>query len=119
MKTANRNALLAGLLALAAMPVRAAGVGEAVATPGGTVLLLVLGVAVVLAGVIGYVLRLLAGLGGRSGRGVSGIRAAGPETFAPYLEELDGPQLDTLQQLHASASSSTLFSPDHAKEQLV
>jgi hypothetical protein len=85
-----------------------------------TILFFVLGVALVLVVVvIGYVLRLLAGLGGPSGRGVSGVRATGPETFAPYLEELDGPQLDALQNLHASASLPTLFNHDHAKEQLV
>ncbi|MBD0257524.1 MAG: hypothetical protein ICV83_17555 [Cytophagales bacterium] len=124
MKTINHCALGPGLMALpllAAAPARAAGMGEAVATPGGLVLLLVLGIALVLAGVIGYVLRLLAGLGGPSPsrRDASGVRPTGPETFAPYLEELDGPQLDALQQLHDSASLPTLFTHDHAKEQLV
>ncbi len=121
MKTTNRYACLSALLAgslLAATPARAAEVGEA-ATPEGIVLLLVLGVALGLAGIIGYVLRLLAGLGGPSRRGVSGVRATGPETFAPYLEDLDGSQLDALQNLHASASLSIHFTHDHAKEQLV
>jgi hypothetical protein len=104
MKTANRYGLLFALLSLplpAATPARAAAMGEVAATPGGIVLLFVLGVALGLVVVIGYVLRLLAGLGG------------------PYLEELDGPQLDALQSLHASASLPTLFTHDHAKEQLV
>ncbi len=121
MKTTNRYACLSALLAgslLAATPARAAEVGEA-AHPGSTVLLLVLGVALVLAGIIGYVLRLLAGLGGPSRRGTAGVRPGSPETFAPYLEDLDGPQLDALQGLRASASSPTLFTHDHAKEQLV
>ncbi len=121
METVKKYTLWPGLLALpllAAVPVRAAAVGEA-ATPGGIVLLLVLGIALVLVGVIGYVLRLLAGLGSASRRGSSSVRPAGPETFAPYLEELDGPQLDALQQLHAPSSLPTLFTHDHAKEQLV
>ena len=112
---ASRFGLLA-LPLLTATPVRAAGMGEVAATPGGIVLLLVLGIALVLAGVIGYILRLLAGLNGPSHRGTSVVR---PETFAPYLEDLDGPQLDALQRLHASSSLPTLFTHDHAKEQLV
>ena len=84
-----------------------------------TILFFVQGVALVLVVVIGYVLRLLAGLGGPSRRGASGVRPTGPDTFAPYLEELDGPQLDALQQLHTTASLPTLFTHDHAKEQLV
>jgi hypothetical protein len=122
MKTINCYAIGSGLLTLpllAAAPARAAELGEAATTPGIIVLLLVLGVALVLVVVIGYVLRLLAGLGGPSRRGTSGVCAEGPETFAPYLEELDGPQLEALQRLHASASLSTLFTHDHAKEQLV
>ncbi len=84
-----------------------------------TILFFVLGVALVLVVVIGYVLRLLAGLGGAVRRGVSGGRPAGPDAFAPYLEALDGPQFDALQQLHTTASLPTLFTHDHAKEQLV
>jgi hypothetical protein len=83
------------------------------------ILFFVLGVALVLVVVIGYVLRLLAGLGGPSRRGVSGGRPTGPDAFAPYLEELDGPQLDALQRFHAPSSLPTLFTHDHAKEQLV
>jgi hypothetical protein len=103
---------------LAAVPARAAEGGEG-ATPGGLiVLLLVMGVALVLAGVTGYVLRLVAGLGDSSRPGATG-RTAGPETFAPYLEELDGAQLDALQHIHAPNSLPTLLIHDHAKEQLV
>ncbi len=120
MKITKSNLLFTALPAvLAGVPARAAGVGEG-ATPGGLiVLLLVMGVALVLVVITGYVLRLVAGLGAASGRGASGAGATAPEKFAIYLEELDGPQLDALQHLPHSQSSSTLLIHDHAKEQLV
>ncbi len=109
---------------LAAVPVRAAGPEEATAYPSGVALLFVMGIALLLVGVIGYVLRLLAGLGAPSDNGASGTRATAPEKFAPYLEELDASQLDALQRLpHAQSplplSSPTLPIHDHAKAQLV
>jgi hypothetical protein len=121
MKTTKKYLLLIGLpalLALAATPALAAEAGEVAATSvGGTALLLVMGVTLVLAGVVGYVLRLVAGLGGPRRQTPGG---AAPGKFAPYLAELDGPQLYTLQNLpHAQSSLPTLLTHDHAKEQLV
>jgi hypothetical protein len=123
MKTTQKNLRFPSLpvaLLLAAMPVRAAGLEEAAASPGGVALLFVMGVALLLVGVIAYVLRLVAGLGASSRQETSGPRATAPEKFAPYLEELDGSQLDALQRLpHAQSSLPTLLINDHAKEQLV
>jgi hypothetical protein len=102
MKTTQKHLRIPGLAAawvLAAGPVRAAGPEAAAAFPGGVILLFVMGVALLLVGVIGYVLRLTAGLGAPSGPGASGPCTTAPEKFAPYLEELDASQLDALQRL--------------------
>ena len=99
---------------------QASGTGAAGVATGEVLVIFTLAVALVLAGVILYVLSLTRRLTAASRSKAPGAPLPLRGEFAPILEELDGPQLDALIQLTSRQSPfPTKIHHDHAKEQLV
>jgi hypothetical protein len=101
-------------------PAAAQSISQAGFSAGEGILLFILASAMVLIGVIVYVLRLTARVGGASGNTRPGEHSAAPERFQSYLTDLESHQVEALSRLaNAKQKFNTLTISDHAKEQFV